>query len=127
MSFIDDQIKEIDKDIYPFYETFIEEGLSRGQDFSKRDVFIRFSNDIEGIGRSYNRYDHVSDVLINENKWYKNSDVFKEVLIMHELGHAFLGRSHENDCYSVMIENEVCKYSNYMEHREEMLDELFGV
>lgn len=134
-SFVDEPIKTIDPELQPYYELFILEGIKRGKDFSGQDIILRFGDIGDAQGSEYYRlFDRVVEITIDRGQWEigKNTATAfertqNEMVVMHELGHGLLGRKHVEDCFSIMSTNQefYCKYQNYEDHRELMLDELF--
>ena len=120
------------KDIEPVYEvpdefqyiveTFIEQAALRGKNFQISNLIIRYDDELESnvCGRcnavSSLDTDIQKIILINTDKcWLNNSQ--KEALIFHELGHCFLGRSHDEtllpngDPKSMMVPDDISIYS----------------
>lgn len=132
-SFIDEQIIVIDDELKPYYQSFIEEGFKRNIDFTKNDILLVFSSEMKPSvhGVSIDRKkDLVSEIYINIDTWYFNplneyQKARNEVTVFHELGHAFLNRSHTNHCESIMTPYVVCKYDNWVLDKEKMINELF--
>ena len=126
-SFIDDRIYSIDSEIEPYYLIFVEEGEKRGiKDYGNYDIMMYFS-ELDGVhGSSYKNLNHIIEIVIDKSLWDMKNKNNKEVLIMHELGHGMLGKKHNDDCMSIMIAGLYCKYYNYKDNREAMLNELFG-
>ena len=126
-SFIDERIYSIDPKLEPYYKMFLEEGKKRGYGYNRHDIIMYFS-ELKGhkAGISVNRIDYVIEIAIDRTNWNNSNENIREVLIMHELGHGILQRSHNNNCNSVMIQANDCKFYNYLKRRKEMLDELFS-
>lgn len=132
----------VDNELEPYFQRFAQDAAARG---------VVFDNDIEGIdGYINNIVASGSDILgacrqpdegfprrsifVDKPFWEDASDLQREFVVYHELGHCFLGRPHfdEQDslgrCSSIMAAgNAGCLgldiYS--LDRRENMLDELF--
>jgi hypothetical protein len=95
----------VDPEIRPFYDKFVELGKGMGVDVSKHDISIRFVPSLTPespgtvlLGICY--YDD-DEVKINREAWNKMSVEKKDALIAHELGHCILERDHENSTDSL--------------------------
>jgi hypothetical protein len=93
-------------------------------------------------GYGYTDYDGFGtrriEIVKNRNCWDDQSDVFKEILVFHEIGHAILGRPHiwnslpDGSEVSLMCGDQFCNpfgvYNRYQEYkRDYYIDELLGV
>jgi len=72
-------------------------------------------------------------IEIDQTFWNQSSDLFKEFVVFHELGHCVLFRGHREDvnqdgtCASLMRSGlEECQDNYHLVTREEYLDELFN-
>ena len=70
--------------------------------------------------------------VLNISYWNKATDIEREVLLFHELGHCILGRSHLDDktarsqCVSIMRSSSgICRMEYNANTRGDYLDELF--
>ncbi len=75
------------------------------------------------IGQNY--------VIVDESHWHKASELQKEQLVFHELGHCELGRHHDDDVLSdgiqVSLMNQYQLPENvYKFYREQYIYELFN-
>lgn len=73
-------------------------------------------------------------VILDINFWSKSSDMEREAIIFHELGHCVLERSHNDDA----LDNGMCEslmrsgtsacitFYKYSDHQDYYLDELFS-
>lgn len=116
-------IRQIDKELKPHYDSFINEGIQRGVDYSRIPIVMKFK-DIELAGSSTTLDGKFADVRINRYYFDNYTENQIEVLTFHELGHALINRAHDSSCFSLMS-SDLCKYENYKTHRSSMLDELF--
>jgi len=95
----------IHPEIMPFIERFVEEGRKRGVaiDIAELETYLvnEFSVEREptvcGLGWSVHRNNRRRVEILNSNGcWANRSDIEKENLVFHELGHAILERNHIN-------------------------------
>lgn len=117
----------IDPELLPYYQIFIDEGIKRGKDYSNVRIKLEFGKIGEKLGKA-----KPGSVKINREEFERDgfgfeeyNDYHRELTVIHELGHALLFRTHNNNCRSIMITGERCKYENYQLFRNEMLNELF--
>lgn len=123
-SIMDDPLKVIDPELEPYYQMFLDEAQLRGHDFSRANVEILFKP-LEGLNGHASKREGYILIEIDPIPWSNNGPIFKEVLMMHEFGHAFLYREHSDDCSSVMKVLDNCRYTYYENNRTKALDELF--
>lgn len=132
------EFPEVDPELWPYFERFEEEGAERGIEIDL--VVAGISGIIESIDE-----EHVAgicsfipgrtefnEITVDQELWDQGSDLFKEFIIFHELGHCFLEREHretadeQGRCISIMRSgNGTCRdnYSNFT--RAEFINELF--
>lgn len=125
----------IDIEMIPYFYTFEEEGRERG-------VEVRF--DESGITALFDRIDGsiagqctsnelgLREIKVDQTYWRRASDLERELVIFHELGHCYLGRAHLDDsdaggrCTSLMNSGlGNCRSAYSSSTREDYLDELF--
>ena len=73
------------------------------------------------------------NILLDSQFWRRASEMEKEFLVFHELGHCYLGRSHldevaqNGNCQSMMNSGMGnCRINYNSQTRNEYLDELFS-
>jgi hypothetical protein len=126
---------EIDAQLAPFFERFESEALQRGLEAPVTGQVSGRLTTIEESGVA-GRCEHYTNrpnaVLVDQSYWQKASELQKEYLVFHELGHCFLQRSHLDDrdaygrCVSIMQSGQdACRMSYTYVTREGYLDELF--
>ncbi len=128
-----EQLHSIDPEFDPYVDLFFTEAQKRGFNISRDDFTfsIAFGNGF----RSGVCYTRENRIVINKNYWHTLSELTKQYLIFHEMGHCILERPHDNqvlangECKSLMKgdeENE-CRFNidNFNIWREYYLDELF--
>jgi hypothetical protein len=130
----------LNEELVPYYEAFRIEAEARG---------IVFDNSVEQIegyiqNISYNGVagacTRSSDpnrnrfIVVDKPYWNSATDMEKEFVVFHELGHCFLDRDHLNttdgsgNCISIMASGTTGCNTNYLPStRDEMIDELFGL
>lgn len=130
-----DSQPSIDSEFQIYVDKFFEEAAIRNLDFdpSKDELNISFGHDNPTHGGICK---HSSNqILINEFYWKDYTEIGKERLIFHEIGHCLLDRPHNNevlpngDCKSLMkgTEQNTCR-KNLGESKiwnKYYIDELF--
>lgn len=129
--------RDVDSRLWSYYEQFEEEGRKRGLEIDLRRSQI--SGEIDEIHENnvigtcqYGGYSH-NHVTIDNAFWSRSSNLGKEFVVFHELGHCFLNRGHKEDstseglCVSLMRSgNGGCRDAYSTRNREYYLDELFS-
>lgn len=125
----------IDEALVPYFERFVAEGTIRGYEIDLAEKRIEgFLIDIEEdnvAGQCSYSSTSTRKVNIDSNYWENATDLEKEFVIFHELGHCYLDRSHldeENNryCTSIMHSGTTnCRFSYTENSRGQYLDELF--
>lgn len=123
----------VDEPLHKYFKKFEEEGKKRGVkvDLIKSKVYGSLTkihaNSIVGICDN-----NKTRVFIDKDFWDRSSDLSKELIIFHELGHCYLKLPHKtntsNDgvCQSIMRPgNGNCLDFYTSKTREKMIDELF--
>ncbi len=90
--------------------------------------------DDEGVAGTCTYGSHTpGHIVIDQNFWVRASDLFREMIIFHELGHCALFQGHREGvhpngtCESIMRSGLEDCYDNYrVATRESYLDELFA-
>ncbi len=132
----EDNAPTVNPELASYFSLFEEEARTRGVeiDLTSQNISATFS-DIEsehtqGVCNHYS--DGSKQILIDITYWNNLRDIQKEFLVFHELGHCYLGRSHDNtrsasgDCNSIMHSGEGFCRDNYNPRtRDAYLDELF--
>ena len=128
----------IDAELLPYIESFIFEANERDFNLSidSLGIEVKFENisDPSVIGRCQRNEDGENEsIAVDPIYWKLATELEKEYVMFHELGHCVLNRPHttaadaSNICLSIMEPGtgELCT-SNYNETtREVLLDELF--
>lgn len=135
VSCIDSPEVELQEDVKDLFLLFEAEGLSRGKeiDVQGMDLTARFEY-LEGevLGQCERYSDGSKVIVLDQSNWDEASEIEKEFLLFHELGHCVLGREHDNSkdnkgfCTSIMQSGTgSCKKKYNDSNRASMLDELF--
>jgi len=121
-----DYIYSIDKEIEPYYLEFISEGNVRGLNFTQVSILMAFEElPDEMLGESIkNAYTSYPKVLIDRSEWLVKSDSDRRYVVFHELGHALLGRGHEENSESIMSSYKSAM-RNFAHYPNPMINELF--
>jgi hypothetical protein len=121
----------------PYLNSFLEEGIIRGYDYTNNNVNFYFA-DIKGPNQNTVGLCYGNDrILIDRQYWNSASEINKERIIFHELGHCILNRkkhrnekSESGECLSFMNGQEnnfECSKNLYsLLWRKYYIDELFN-
>jgi N-acetylneuraminic acid mutarotase len=120
-----------------YVQRFENEGRLRGKiiDIEKQGLKVEFADftgqDIAGL----TKYEDPIRIQIDRTYWNENSDIIREFVMFHELGHGFLGiHDHRNDTlpngqWKSIMRGPPANYQvhmiEYEKHRDYYLDELF--
>lgn len=126
----------IEQEILGYFNSFESEAFLRGVEIDLDNIDLNaYVENIEktGVVGQCNSYsDGSKTVVVDEFYWSNASDLDKEYLTYHELGHCVLERDHndekdqQGDCKSIMQSGLANCKSNYNTiNRDELLDELF--
>lgn len=128
----------VEGELRAYFERFELEAAARGITFNfEEDRIEGYLEDIEETnvsGKCQFNSVYPDRVTIDANFWGSASDLEKEFVVFHELGHCFLEREHTEEatnggvCKSIMHSGTgTCRnaYSNMT--RSNYLDELFAV
>ena len=71
-----------------------------------------------------------NSVQFSASAWNKGSEIFKEMLVFHELGHCLLGRGHKNSRHSdgrpeSLMNSYIFNERLYLPSRDQYLKELY--
>lgn len=100
---------DTDQRLWPYFAKFESEAARHNMPIDLNAINIRGSiqeipvEDI--VGLCNNSSENSNQVLIDEGFWNRSSDVSKEMIIFHELGHCVLQRSHLDET----LDNGMCK------------------
>lgn len=123
----------IDPEFVPYVNLFFEEAQSRGLNISRDDYSfsIEFGDGFLSGACDLNR----NEITISRSHWSGLTELTKQNLVFHEMGHCILDRLHENqvlphgECKSMMkgAEENECRFNieNMGIWRDYYLDELY--
>lgn len=131
-----DDSSEIEQELVTYMEAFVDEAAIRGItiDYSELDLAAYVENIVTTgtIGQCESYSDGSKAIVLDERYWIQASDLEREYVVFHELGHCVLGRSHDNSrtsngtCTSIMQGGEnICTGIYTSINRDQLLDELF--
>lgn len=127
----------VDVSLQDYFDRFEAEGKARGYDIDL-DVanitgFIEEIDEEHVAGQCSYGGGHPSEIVIDAAFWNVASDLLKEMVVFHELGHCYLYRGHEEGvfsngtCQSIMRSGvEDCRDNFTLETRSYYIDELFA-
>lgn len=128
--------QNVDPELWTFFERFEKEAALRGVRIDLNQS--RISGEIAGLGgdRVAGQCTYHSaipnHITIDDSFWEDATDLVKEMVIFHELGHCELGRDHRETqsrnglCLSIMRSGaDGCRDNYRMITRSDYLDELF--
>lgn len=134
------KVYQVPDEIQPIVSSFIIEAYKRGHRLVIDDLIITykyniFTSGIHAAGLCRTRFGHTPIIYIDTTTFnWKNSEMSREQLIYHELGHCILGRGHTKDTLqngqpaSIMKPSGETLYGSVMSQykRAYYLDELFN-
>jgi len=125
----------VEEALTPYFERFVAEGKLRGLDIDLVEKRIEgFLINIEAdnvVGQCTYSATSTRQVNIDSAYWNSATDLEKEFVVFHELGHCYLERTHadtqENrNCTSIMHSGTSgCRFNYNVSSRATYLDELF--
>ena len=132
------EVVEVDSRLQIYFDRFAEEGAIRGVTIDYNTVKI--SGKIEDItdgskvaGQCQSNSARANTLIVDLGFWNQSSDIEKEFVIYHELGHCYLDRDHLDDsnddgtCVSMMHSGTgSCTNVFNANTRSGYLDELFN-
>ncbi len=129
------QFTDVDERLWTYFEDFENEAALRGIDLDLIDLEITgaIENITEdGVAGTCQYGAHLTHVTVDLPFWNRSSNLIREMVVFHELGHCALGRGHtetENAngvCLSVMNSGTTnCRLLYNQANRTFYLDELF--
>jgi len=132
----DDDQAVVSSQLQPYFDLFQEEGRKRGVDVDYNVIQIegRIANLLDSNVNGWCSFNDEKphEIIIDEEYWAEATDFDKEFILMHELGHCYLSRLHDDNvdgtgnCLSIMHSStESCIFPYDDETRDGYLDELF--
>lgn len=133
----DNAYENVPKALWSYFQSFEEEAKARGLIIDLNSLNISAEiieiND-EGVAGScsFGTY-HPNHIVIDKTFWNQSSNLLKEMVVFHELGHCSLFRGHkegsyiDGTCLSLMRSGlGDCKDNYKVSTREKYLNELFN-
>lgn len=127
---------KVDEALQPYFERFDQEARARGFDFSLE--MEELEADIIGIdrdgvlGQCHYSEQAPNIVEVDNAFWASATDLEKEYVVFHELGHCVLGRNHDDGrngdgtCSSIMQSGLTsCRVTYNSGNRASYINELF--
>lgn len=131
-----DTVVVVHEDLQLHFTNFEIEGQNRGLnvdlDSDEIQGFMRSITDLGVVGQCIESQTEGKRIVIDSDRWRRLTNMEKEFIVFHELGHCYLGRGHTNEkasdgsCLSMMHSStEACENRYNANTREGYLDELF--
>lgn len=119
-------------ELVPYFYSFEKEAAKRSikVDLRKAEIKGRLTI-IHGSAVGVCNKQEVREILIDQKFWDTSSNLKKELIVFHELGHCFLNRVHNNQispngtCLSIMRNGHGCIDLYTEKTRSDLIDELF--
>ncbi len=96
-------LANVDEELKPHFLTFEAEGLRRGLQIDLSDAGITGAieeiQEEEVVGQCAQHNHNPNKVTVDQEFWMSASDLYKEFIVFHELGHCYLTRGHLDDAY----------------------------
>lgn len=125
----------IDAELQPYFDRFVEEGTLRGLaiDLTAKRIegFLLEIEEQDVAGQCSYSSSSTRKVNIDIDYWNRATELEKEFVVFHELGHCYLERSHSDaqqnrSCTSIMHSGTSgCRFRYNATTRSTYLDELF--
>jgi len=133
---INNEFPNVDEALWPYFQRFEEEAAARNIEVDLRDAYITgLISDISTnhvLGQCSYSSSNPHLVTIDKPFWNQASDLSKEFVVFHELGHCYLGRLHDESkdargvCLSIMRSGTGACRDNYnATTRSTLINELF--
>lgn len=135
MSCKSDSTESLDVQLYldRFEEEANERGFTYINEIGNIEVHLVEIISFGVLGQCFRDPDDINQIHLDRTYWEGASDLEKEFVVFHELGHCLLNRGHLNDsigdgtCLSIMYDgnSSACNLSYTLDTKEAMIDELF--
>lgn len=127
---------EVDPELRPYFQRFEDEAAARGiqVDLTAAGIagFIEEIDEENIAGQCSYPRNRPNEVTVDKSFWVRGTDLFREFIVFHELGHCFLLRPHLEEalpsgaCASLMRSgNGTCLDNYHSGTRNYYIDELF--
>lgn len=134
-----EDVLETDAELIPYFDMFAEEAALRGitVDYEAANIegLMQQVAQPNVLGQCFRNEEKPRKVIVDIGYWNNATELDKQFLIFHELGHCFLDRSHDDSvdtdtkrCTSIMHSTpQACPFVFNDNTRADYLDELFGI
>lgn len=127
---------DIEAELQVHFDNFVEEAETQGITISLDQIDIGgYIENIETrgtLGQCKSYSDGSKQITIDQPFWNQASDLEREYVVFHELGHCVLGREHSDEkdgngnCVSIMQSgNGDCSGNYNSQNRNSLINELF--
>jgi len=123
---------DVTSELCPFFQSFEKEAAKRGLVVDLRNAGVKGSlTEIKGSVVGICQTHASKEILIDREFWERSSQLTKELIVFHELGHCYLNKIHNNQvasngtCKSIMRTGRSCIDFYNKKTRADLLDELF--
>lgn len=128
---------DVDEALWPYFQRFEDEAAARGLKVDLADAYITgYLSDIstsQVIGQCSYSSNNPHRVTIDKPFWNQASDLAREFVVFHELGHCYLDRVHDESmdargiCLSIMRSGSgTCRDIYNAATRSGLVSELFA-
>ncbi len=132
----EEDIIETDAELQPYFDIFTKEASIRGitvdYEAARIEGLLQNIPNANIQGQCFRNESKPRKVIIDVNYWSNATELEKQFIIFHELGHCFLDRDHLDTteptgiCTSIMHSNPgACPFEFTNLTRDNYLDELF--
>lgn len=126
----------VDEDLWLYFESFEKEAQTRGLNYDLDALeitgIIEEISD-EGVAGTCQYGQHIHHVTVDKSFWNNASNLRREMVVYHELGHCVLHKDHTEDynregtCLSIMNSGTApCTVAYTHQNREYYINELFA-
>ena len=127
----------VDNPVQTYFDRFVDEAAIRGMDvaYATSQVEARIGDIKEQnvIGQCSWNQQHQHSIVLEQDYWRNATDMQREFLVFHELGHCVIGRGHRDEsdtngnCMSIMSSGTGdCRVVYNSSNRDRLLNELFS-
>lgn len=127
---------QVESALQPYFDTFRDEANARGilinSAFLEIDASIENIREDDVVGECWFGGHGPNEIRIDQQFWNEASDIDREFVVFHELGHCYLDRDHteastsDGTCLSIMASGVGdCNNRYSLSTRATYLDELF--
>lgn len=132
----DEEAVYVESELQAYFDAFEAEAQARNVSIDWNEASVSaYLSDIENAsvyGRCIRLSEQNPKIEINQTYWDSASEMEREYLLFHELGHCVLGRKHDDSkdgsghCISIMQSgDDACKMRYRLSNRSALIDELF--